>query len=89
MIKPLDFAFDYPGVQRTKYWAWRYNLQRAVFKCQVSGAGQTTVKSKCLLYDTVSPFGLEGCNACSRWITVGEGGGWRAFSLTLREKFFR
>jgi hypothetical protein len=50
------------------------------FKCQVSGAGQRTVKFKCPLQDTVSPFGREGCTACSRWTLIG-GGGWEGWGL--------
>jgi hypothetical protein len=43
-------------------------------KCQVSGAGQMTVKLKCPLQDTVYTFGSEGCNACSRWAVMSWGG---------------
>jgi hypothetical protein len=60
MIKPLDVTVDHPGVQSTEYWAWRYNLERVrSFKCQVSGAGQRTVKFKCPLQDTFCPSGVK------------------------------
>ena len=67
MIKPwmlqlIILVFDAPSIGRG---CITYSVRS--FKCQVSGAGQRTVKFKCPL--------REGCNACSCWAIIGGGVG--------------